>query len=322
MNTFLVTFEAVFALLGIGLLGFWVIGRKQVASATLGFMASLALDIALPFLVLSSLIHGFSPQDFPDWWQMPLWWLGFTAIALALSLPAAFLVRKEIRSEFTISLFYQNGLFFPLIILGGLYGITNSYLVPLFMFMLIQPSIVFGTYPFFFRKQGSAPGKLNWHRVLNPVMIASFIGIIVGLTALRSYIPGFILNILAMVGAMSTPLFMLILGGNIYKDFIGKENGKVKYEIREVVKFVIAKNIIFPLVFLGLLIWLKPDPVIAFILILEAAVPPITAVPIFTERMGGNRAIANQFVLGSFLFSLVSIPAMLYLFNLFFQLPL
>lgn len=111
MSLFLVAFEAVFALLGIGVLGFWVIGRRRVPGAALAFLSSLAIDVALPFLVLGNLIKDFSTRNFRDWWQMPLWWLGFTAISLLLSLAASFLIRKEIRPEFTMSLFYQNGLF-------------------------------------------------------------------------------------------------------------------------------------------------------------------------------------------------------------------
>ena len=55
MSVFLVTLQAVFALLGIGLLGFWIIGRRRVPSDTLAFLSSLAIDIALPLLVLANL---------------------------------------------------------------------------------------------------------------------------------------------------------------------------------------------------------------------------------------------------------------------------
>jgi len=318
MNIFLVTFGVVFALLGIGVLGFWLIAHHRVASSTLGFMSALAIDIALPFLVLGNLIRDFSPADLPEWWQLPIWWVGFALVSLALSLATSFMVRKGIRSEFTISLLYQNGLFFPLVILSGLFGPVNQYLVPLFVFMLFHPTMVFSTYALFFPGRKKETSTLNWRRLVNPVIVSTFIGMVISLVAIRDYIPDFILNILTMVGAMATPLFMLILGGNIFKDFKERENGPVKYELREVAKFVFIKNIIFPLVFLGLLMLIKPDTTIAFIIILQAAVPPITAIPIFADRLGGNRAIASQFIVGSFIFSLVSIPAMLYLFSLFF----
>lgn len=317
MKIFLITFEAVFTLLGIGILGFWIIGRRRVPSNTLAFLSSLAIDIALPFLVIVNLIVDFSPQRYPDWWQLPVWWLGFTAVALVLSLSSSFLVKKEVRSEFTISLFYQNGLFFPILIIVGLFGADNPYLAPLFLFMIFHPSMIFGTYHLFFSNTAKKE-KLNWRKIINPVLVATVIGLMISLMAIRNYIPNFLITILTMVGAMATPLFMLILGGNVYNDFMYKGEQKQKSNFSEIVKFVLLKNCIFPLAFLGLLFWLRPDYTIAFIIMLEAMVPPITAIPILTERAGGNRKIGSQFVVASFIFSIISIPVFVYLFSIFF----
>jgi hypothetical protein len=320
VSNFLITLQAVLALLVIGLLGFWVIGRRRVPSDTLFFLQSLAIDIALPLLVVANLISHFSPQEYPDWWRMPLWWLGFAIVALALSLLASFLVKKEMRSEFTIGLFYQNGLFFPILILVGLFGGDNQYLVPLFLFTIFHPSVIFGTYTLFFGKRIQKE-KLNWRRIVNPVLVATIVGLIIGLVSAGEYVPDFVITIVTMVGAIATPLFMLILGGNIYNDFMYKADNNTRWYIRDVIKFVVIKNIVFPLVFLALLLWLRPDSTIALIVMLQAAVPPITAIPILVERCGGNRQVASQFVVASFILSILSIPAFLYLFSRFFPIP-
>lgn len=320
MSVFLITLQAVLALLGIGLLGFWIIGRRRVPSDTLAFLQSLAIDIALPLLVVGNLITSFSPQAYPDWWRMPLWWLGFTAVALGLSLSASFLAKKEIRSEFTISLFYQNGLFFPILILQGLFGAGNQYLVPLFLFVIFHPSMIFSTYTLFFGKR--APGEtLNWRRIVNPVLVATIIGLVIGLVSINEYVPSFVTTIVTMVGAIATPLIMLILGGNIYNDFMYRTDNNRRWYIPEVIKYVAVKNVVFPLVFLALLLWLRPDPTVALIVMIQAAVPPITAIPVFAERCGGNRQIGSQFVVASFIFSIFSVPIFLYLFSRFFQIP-
>jgi predicted permease len=320
VSVFVITLEAVLALLGIGVLGFWIIGRRRVPSDTLAFLQSLAIDIALPLLVVGNLISDFSPQAYPDWWRMPLWWLGFTIVAFALSLSASFLVGKEIRSEFTISLFYQNGLFFPVLIIGGLFGGDNPYLVPLFLFLIFHPSMIFSTYTLFFGKRIQKE-KLNWRRIVNPVLVATVVGLVIGLVSANEYIPRFLTTIVTMVGAIAIPLIMLILGGNIYSDFMYKADNNRRWYIREVIKFVVIKNVVFPLIFLALLLWLRPDSTIALIVMLQAAVPPITAIPIFVERCGGNRQIVSQFVVASFIFSVFSIPALIYLFNRFFPIP-
>ena len=93
---------------------------------------------------------------------------------------------------------------------------------------------------------------------------------------------------------------------------------KEKWEFLEIAKFVTIKNILFPLIFLGILVLIRPSYHIALILLLQAAVPPITAVPLVTERSGGNRAIVNQFVVVSFILSLITIPVMVLFFSHYF----
>jgi malate permease and related proteins len=320
MNVFLATFQAVAALLGIGIVGFWIIGRRHIPSAALGLLTSIAIDMALPCLILGNIITQFSPQTFPTWWHLPLWWVAFTIIALILSLVAMFLIRKDFRGEFAMSLFFQNGAFFPLIIITGLFGSTSNLILYLFLFLFLQPSMIFSTYSFFFRNK---PEKVpfSWRRVINPMLIFTILGIIIGLAGVNSYVPKFVIMIVTLIGAMAIPLFMLILGGNIYNDFIGGMEGNGKFYVREVVTFTLVKNLLFPLVFLGLLILVHPEYSIAFIIILQAAVPPITAIPIFTQRSGGNRAITNQFIVASFLFSILSIPGIIFLFDRFFPVP-
>ena len=96
-NIFLVVLESVLILLGIGAIGFWITRRGIVPENILGVLSRLAIDIALPSLIFASILINFSPTEFPDWWQLPLWWLLFTSFSLALSLSTMFLSQKETR---------------------------------------------------------------------------------------------------------------------------------------------------------------------------------------------------------------------------------
>jgi predicted permease len=320
MNIMLITFHAVAAMLAIGVLGYWIIGKERVNADTMGFLSSLAIDVAVPCLTLGSLITDFSPEKNPYWWHMPLWWIGFTIIALGLSLISSFLVKKEYRGEFGTGLFYQNGLFFPIIIIAGLFGTQNPYLPLLFLFTFLFPTMMFSTYSFFYRNSKNAQ-TFNLRKLINPVLVTTIVGVAVALIGLKSYVPDFVKMIIVMVGAMASPLFMLILGGTLYHDIRSERTEKSKIYWTDIIKFVIVKNLVFPLVFLGLLSWMHPDYTIALIVILEAAVPPVTAIPIFAERSGGNRALASQLTVASFLVSILTIPAMLLLFTRFFPFP-
>ncbi len=154
-------------------------------------------------------------------------------------------------------------------------------------------------------------------RILNPVLLSTAAATAIKLSGADSHLPTFIITVFQMLGGMSLPLLMLILGGSLYVDF----QNKGPLYLKEIVKFVLVKNLLFPLVFIALLVWARPPYPIAMIMFLESAIPPITAIPIDAERQGGNRSMANQFILASFVFSILSVPLMFNLFSMYFPMP-
>jgi predicted permease len=318
MDIFGIVFQSTLALLGIGVLGFLIAKRGLIPENILSVLSRLAIDVALPALVLSSIIIHFSVNENPDWWQLPLWWLLFAAVSLVLTLLTMLMSQKSTRGEFAIGLFYQNALFLPLIIITGLFGGTTPYIAQLFIFTMLHPSLVFSSYHLFFRNKDVGTSlKLQLSRIVNPVLIVTAIAMIIQLFSATQYVPGFIITLVQILGGMTIPLIMIILGGSLYIDF--QKKGKIYWA--EIIKFVAVKNILFPLVFMGILLLIRPSYNIALLIILQSAVPPITAIPIITERANGNRAITNQFVFASFIVALVTIPAVMALFSLFFPAP-
>jgi len=315
VGLFVTTFESVAVLLGIGVLGFWIIRKRIVPGDVLGFLSPLALDIALPCLIFTNIVKDFSPSGFPDWWQLPLWCFFFIAVAGILTFLTMFIAARDIRREFAVSLFYQNAIFFPLAIIAGLHGDESPYLVNLFLFTIFYPAFFFSTYRFFFENPSSP--ALDWRKIFHPVLLVTIVAILIRLAGVQDWIPGFVLSALSMVGGMTIPLIMLILGGNIYLDF----QKKGAFRVAEMIKFVAVKNVVFPLVFLGIILLIRPSYPVALLLLLQSAIPPVTAAPLVTERSGGNRAVADQFLLGSFLFSLISVSVMVSLFSMFFSAP-
>jgi hypothetical protein len=327
MHVFNITLQSVAALLAIGVLGFWIIKRHIIPENILQFLAILAIDIALPSIVFANIITQFSPSSSIRWWQYPLWWLVFSAIALILSLAAMFVSSKATRREFAISLFFQNGIFFPFIIMSGIFGPTNPYIAILFVFIAFHPTLFYSTNHLFFqrsnmktggdRESDSSKGRLRLGRILNPVLVSTAIAAAIKLSGADGYLPTFIITVFQMLGAMSLPLLMLILGGSLYVDF----QNKGPIYVKEVIKFILIKNVIFPLLFIALLVFVRPAYPVALIMFLQSAVPPITGIPIQTQRHGGNWSITNQFILGSFAFSVLSIPLMFNLFTRYFPIP-
>ncbi len=314
MNIFLITLESVAVLLGIGIIGFFIIRHNLLPSTILSALTPLALDIALPSLIFVDIFTDFTPESYPLWWQYPLWWMVFTAIAFVLTMFFSFFSKKEIRNEFRLSLFYQNGIFFPLALFSGMFPGESRYIVSLFLFTIFYPAFFFSTYSFFF-KDTKKKTKPSIKKIFHPALFATIIGIIIGLFHFQSFIPEFLISIFSLLGGMTVPLLMLILGGNIYLNY-------TKFglsDVKQTLLFTMIKNIFFPLAFLPILYFLRNavSSEILLILFLQSAVPPITALPVVTKRMDGNDGLTGQFVVSSFLFSLVSLPVMIVLFNMF-----
>ena len=95
MDLIITTFESVAILLGIGFLGYWIIRRRIIPTDNLGLLSPLALDIALPSLILVRILNDFSPSNHPNWWHLPLWWCLFTVIIAGLTFVFSFISVKK-----------------------------------------------------------------------------------------------------------------------------------------------------------------------------------------------------------------------------------
>ena len=312
MNLFITTFESVAVLIGIGIVGFWIIKRNIISEKAIDLLSPLSLEIALPSLIFVNIINNFSPDSLSNWWQLPIWWLFFTLIIIGLSWILSYISKKDTRPEFRISLLYQNALFVPLAILTGIFGSNSKVLVYLFIFALFYPAFLFSTYLFFL---GEKKFVFRWDRIFHPVFIVTLIAVGIKLGGVGGMIPSVIMSILDLLGGMAVPLLMLVIGANLYIDF--KEKGD--FDLMEVLKFISIKNIFFPFVILGVLILVKPGIYIALILLIQAAAPPVTAVPLLTKRAGRNQKLVNQFFVASILLTVITIPIFIYLFDIFFN---
>ena len=156
--------------------------------------------------------------------------------------------------------------------------------------------------------------SFNRSRVLNPVLISTLAAMTIKLSGADTFIPRFLVSSFKQVGAISVPLLMIIVGGSIFLDF--QQPGRIR--ALEVMKFVLVKNAIFPLAALGALILLRPPYPIALIVMIQSAVPPITALPVFAERYQADRGMVNQFMVASFLAALITVPAAIMFFGHFF----
>ncbi len=314
MVAFVATLESVAVLLGLGALGFWVIARRVIPATTFATLSPLALDLGLPALVFVEILARLGATG--DWrlLALPLWMVGFFLVATAFAFLGSLWVAPSFRPELRAGLMYQNSIFFPLAIITGTFGPDSPLLAMLFLLTLAHPPLTFGTYAFLWRRPDQ---PLPWRRIANPVVFGATLAVGLALFGVAELVPDPLVRLLRLLGGVALPVIMLIIGGSIYTDLKG--NGPLHRV--EVAKFLLLKLVLFPLVVLGLLLVIRPEVELAYLLLLQSAVPSISGVPVFADRMGGNRAFANQLIAAGFVCSVVTIPLAVLLFDRLFAPP-
>ena len=112
-------------------------------------------------------------------------------------------------------------------------------------------------------QQGHSEREAKLAENCQPLVVATIVGLIIGLVSAGDHIPDCLVTIVTMVGATATPFLMRIVGGNICADLVHKADNSSKWHTRDVIKFAVARNVVFPLVFLALLLWLRLIPLSA-----------------------------------------------------------
>lgn len=307
MNIFLITFQAIAILLIIGFIGFWSISKKIVPLKALDVLSPLIIEISIPALIFVNILTKFDANKLSNWYFLPLWWVIYTLFILILTL----VIGKFIKiPEFKLGLIYPNSVFIPIALIPSLFVGNSLMMVELFIFTILSPVFVFNSYFYFYKIEG----KFNFKKLFNPILIATILSMILVLTGVGDYVPNIIIKVGKMLGGLALPLVMILIGGNIYVDF--RKRGKLNFKL--ILTFVLFRNIILPIVILCLLFWIKPNPEIAFLIFLMTIVPPLTAIPILVERAKGHIALANQFIVFSLLFSSITIPLWLMIFNKYY----
>jgi hypothetical protein len=293
-----------FLMIGLG----WVLRLRQVVTpATMPALSIISLDVALPCLVFVVILNRFHPADMPGWHRLPLGWVLFTLAALPLSLAAGYAARVSVRREFRLCCFYQNALFFPLALLTEMFGSGSPVLAQLFLMTFLFPAFFVNSYGMFFR----ASTRMDWRKTLHPVLLTTVAAVLISLAGLTAHVPDLLLKAFQQIGAVCVPLLMILLGARIRENY--ENRGPIYW--REIMAFIGIRNVLFPAVFLAALLLLRPSRDMGFLILLQAAMPPVTAAPIMVERAGGNAAFASQLLLASYAASVLTIPAAVWMFG-------
>lgn len=270
-------------------------------------LTKLLLNVTMPALILSSVFNADASQSLSN--VITVFALG---LAIYIILPfVGFGIAKLIRAPknqqglYIFMTTFSNIGFMGIPVMRAIYGeqalfYTAIYnmMFNLFLYTIGASLMTYGT---------GKKNQINLKQFLTPGMIASVLALIVYITKFEAH--SIIANTCAMVGDITSPIAMLIIGSTLAKIPL-KE---VFTEFR-VYPYTIIKQIIIPAISYYLLRMFVTDSLVLGVTLIVIAMPVANTAVLYATEYKADEALAAKTVFITTLLSIITIPVIVALF--------
>lgn len=263
------------------------------------------LYICQPALIIGSVIGAELDIAYGDIFRLLLYASAMDLILLLLGLVFVPLMRVRVgeRGIYRFMSAFGNVMFMGLPVSTALYGDEVIFLVSIcaMPFNLLVYSI--GVY--LISGKGSNRGSIR-KILFNPALISTFLALILFFAGIR--FPAFLCEAASSLGEMVIPGAMLLIGASL-----GSASPREIFADGHVYLLCLVKLIIAPIavrLICGLFI---SNEIYLGIIVVSAAMPTAAISTMLSFEYGSNAGVASRGVLVTTLFSLITIPAMVYL---------
>jgi hypothetical protein len=319
MCDFLILFKTVFlAMIEIFLLaslGFILVRKKFIDQQALSFLTRLLIIIILPLFIFTKIIKSFSFSLYPNWWVFPFLSLiintaGFAVGYLWFRLFG--IVKSTEGKKQLISLIgFQNSGYIPLILSAALLSTLDAEVmfIYIFLFLLGFNLAVWSFGVWFLSRHRIKDFELG--TIFSPPVVATVVSLILVAIGVDKYIPGFLFRPAGLLGDCLLPISMIVVGGNLALVSLRDVNKAA------VINVVIVKLVLLPILALLILWQLKPEYLMGFLLILEAAVPSATSLSLILRHYSLEDKFISHGVFFTHIVCVFTIPLFIIIYQMF-----
>ena len=190
-------------------------------------------------------------------------------------------------------------------IMRAIFGNDSVFHTSLFGMVFNIMVFTLGVYLIGIGRQGT--NKLNFKNLLTPGVICSFLALILYIFHVRA--PSIVSNFTGMIGDMTTPLAMIIIGVTL-----GAMNVKEVFNELRVYIYTIIKQLILPIIVYPAIAFFIKDPYLRGLTLIMIAMPVGSSAVLFTNKYGGDSELAAKTIFMTTLISVFTIPLIVYLF--------
>lgn len=286
------------------LLGFLLGKFKLISEKTNKEITNLLLTVFMPASLFMAFPSSYNESS-ANFFFSGL--LAGTIIMLALIVFAKIIfnkkwMKRELSYESQFAMIFNNATFLGYPIVVNTFG-PNGILA--YCGFIIAFNIALFSYGIWLFEQ-KISFKILLNIIFNPNIIAVILGMILFLTNFS--LPSFITDAVGYVGGATTPLSIICIGFMLSQAKLKKVFTKWKLMLTAIIQLTLG-----PLITWGILTLLNFPIEVIQVCTLIQALPTATSLGLFAVKYGGNAAESSELVTISTLFSVATLPLMVFL---------
>lgn len=298
MNSGLIIVGQVLTLFFLLAVGLFMTRKGWIKDGGIATMNTLVMQITMPCMIVASFQMDYEPEILRE-----------LAAVLAVSLVAHGMLvllgklitrryPRAVRQVFWYVLVFTNCAYMGYPLIEGLYGKMGVLYASIYVigFNLYCWTVGVGIF--------SDKGGGLKRALLNPGTLSVVVGLILFLARLR--LPGPVNSAVTLLGNMTTPLSMLIVGARL-----GEVKPRELFAGRTIYLASLLRLVVIPLAGYGALYLLGLRGLTLAIPVICMAMPAAAATQMFAEQFGGDGRLASRFVAMTTGFSLATIPVLM-----------
>jgi len=264
-------------------------------------VTKLLLNVLMPCFILDSIIGSDVASDLPQ--VATLAGIGAAIIYLSLAITYAFspllgMGKGEGRRSFAVGAGLQNYGFLAVPLLISLYE-DKELIATLYMHSLgVEIALYTAAIAIFTGKF-----SLNPKMLLKGPLIAIFVGIILNVTQLYTYIPEVFFTSISLLGETAIPLSLLVVGMSI-----GEILPDTKYSFKVSLSAILFRLIILPAMIISFAFFLPMEDSVKRVLLVQAAMPAALFPIVLARHYGGKPALVAEIAIVTSVVSFLTMP--------------
>ncbi len=303
--TVLTSIAKVFAIIA---LGFLLKRRKILSDTTVTELTRLVINIVVPCFLFSRMYREFSLEKITQTYQMALFTVIITLLAVVLAFIASKWLKVErIRRHSMIALCtFNNSGYLPIPLAYALLDKTQAdqviFYIAIYIFVVSPLMWSWGIWLLSRKSEGISHSIT---KLLSPPALGILLGIVLSLSPFSGVMKrlDFVVGAATILGDATIPLAMIIIGTLLASIKISKS-----IEPRNLAAVVVIKLLIIPAAVLFFLKITNVPCIMGFAMLLEAAMPPAANLAIIAKHYDGDIAFVSTAQLVTYIVTIFTLP--------------